>query len=173
MTSQELIQFSKSTVDALKCATNDRFSAVAVAAREAIDHDRTITVRCFADSLRAVTCGLGMSQAVLAAAIKAAKDSGDVEEAMTNAAHNLAKKAREARAAAIKTAANKSTVKALASVEDNLAKLAGRDKSDLLTQIETQRAYITSLANDLKVAREVLADLEARYLVEGKKALAS
>lgn len=170
---QEIITFSQSTVDALKSAAIDKFAAVATAAREAVDSDRKVTVRCFADSLRAVTVGLGMAQAVLAAAIKAAKDGADIEQAMTETAQSLAKKAREARAKASKNAAGKSTVKALSQIEDNLAKLAGRDKSNLLVEIENQRGYIATLVDDLKVAREVLAELEARYVIEQKTALKS
>ena len=171
MTNQELIQFSKSTVNALNSAATNRFSAVATAAREAINIDRTVTVRCFADSLRAVTVGLGMAQAVLACAIKAAKDGGDVEQAMSNAALTAATKAREARAKATVKADAKSAVKALMNVEETLATLAGRDKSTLLVEIESQRGVIDALVADLKTAREHLAKLEAKYLTEQKTAL--
>lgn len=173
MTSKELIQFSKPTRDALNSATINRFSAVATAAREAVDHDRTITVRCFADSLRAVTVGLGMGQAVLAAAIKAAKDGACVEEAMTAAAQTAASKARDARARAAKSAAAKSEIKALENIEGTLSALAGRAKSDLLVQIEEQRNKVSALVAELKSAREVLANLEAQYLIEQKAALKS
>ena len=173
MTIQELIQFSASTVNALNSAAVNRFAAVATAAREAVDHDCKVTVRCFADSLRAVTVGLGMAQAVLASAIKAAKEGGDVEQAMTAAALTAADKARKARARAAKTAAAKAEVKALADVEDTLAALAGRDRSALLVQIEDQRGVVADLVAELKTARETLADLEARYLTEQKAALKS
>jgi len=170
---QEIITFSQSTVDALKSATIDKFSAVATAAREAVDSDRKVTVRRFADSLRAVTIGLGMAQAVLAAAIKAAKENENVEDAMTVAARTAAGKAREARAKTTKKAADKSAVKALASVEETLFKMGGRDKSELLVKIESQRAVVAALVADLKSAREVLAELEAQYLIVEKKALLS
>lgn len=173
MTNQELIHFSKSTVDALNGAAVNRFAAVATAAREAVDHDRNVTVRCFAESLRAVTVGLGMAQAVLAAAIKAAKDGDSVEQAMADAAKTAAEKARKARARAAVKADKSAEVKALANIEGTLSALAGRAKSPLLVQIEEQRAKVASLAADLKSAREVLADLEARYIVEQKAALKS
>ena len=168
----QIIQFSQSTVDALNNAVTDRHAAVAAAAREAVDTDRTVTVRTFADSLRAVTVGLGMAQAVLAAGLKAAKTGQDVEQAMTDAAVVSAGKARDARARASKTAADKATVKALANAEDTLFRL-GRDRSDLLVEIETQRGIVAALLDDLKSARDVLADLEARYLAEEGKALKS
>lgn len=173
MNTQELISFSTSTITALNSAAVNRFAAVATAAREAVDTDRTVTVRTFADSLRAVTVGLGMAQAVLAAAVKAAKDGANVEEAMTAAALTAADKARDARARASKTAADKAEVKALANVEDTLCALAGRDKSALLGAIEEQRGVVAKLTADLKTARETLADLEAQYLTEQKAALKS
>ena len=173
MAHQELIHFSKSTISALNGAAINRFAAVATAAREAVDHDRTVTVRCFADSLRAVTVGLGMAQCVLAAAIKTAKDGGNVEEAMTAAALTAADKAREARARASNKAAAKVEVNALANVEDTLAALAGRAKSPLLVQIEEQRNKVATLVAELKTARETLANLEAQYLTEQKTALKS
>ena len=173
MNDRQIIQFSPPTVSALNGAAVNRFAAVATAAREAIDHDRKITVRCFADSLRAVTVGLGMAQGVLAAAIKAAKDGTDVEQAMTDAAKTIAAKARAARARASEKAADKATVKALANTEDTLAALAGRAKSSLLIQIETQRAVVAALLDDLKSARKTLAKLEAEYLIQQKGALKS
>ena len=168
MTHQELITFSTSTVNALNNAAVNRFSAVATAAHEAVDHDSTVTVRCFAESLRAVTVGLGMAQAVLAASIKAAKDGSNVETAMTDAALNAADKARKARARASKTAEKKSEVKAFMGVEETLFALGGREKSDLLVEIEEQKGKIDTLMSDLKSAREHLAKLEAQYLIEQK-----
>ena len=171
MTHQELITFSASTVNALNGAVTDRFTAVATAAREAVDHDRAVTVRTFADSLRAVTVGLGMAQAVLAASLKAAKEGSDVEQAMADAARTAADKAREARARASKTAEKKSAVKAFMGVEDTLFALGGREKSELLVQIEEQKGKVAALMADLKSAREHLADLETMYLTEQKTAL--
>ena len=112
-----------------------------------------------------------MAQAVLASAIKAAKDGGDVETAMTDAALTAADKAREARARASKTAADKSEVKALMGVEDTLFALGGREKSELLVEIEEQKSKVAALMADLKSAREHLADLETMYLAEQKTAL--
>ena len=171
MSNKELIHFSQSTIDALNGAVTDRHAAVARAAREAVDTDRTVTVRCFADSLRAVTIGLGMAQAVLASALKAAKEGANVEQAMAEAANERAKKARALRAKASTIKATKDKVKALASVEDTLHALAGRDKSPLLVQIEKQRAKVSALVAELKSAREQLANLEAQYLIEQKAAL--
>lgn len=171
MANKAIIRFSKATVDALNDAAVNKFAAVATAAREAVDHDRTVTVRCFADSLRAVTVGLGMAQAVLAAAIKAAKDGESVEQAMTDAATEAAEKARKARAKASKKAADKNEIKALENIENTLYALADRAKSPLLVQIEEQRDKIAKLVSDLKTAREKLADLEAAYLAERKMVL--
>lgn len=170
MASKELIRFSKSTIDALTNAAVNKYAAVATAAREAVDHDRNITVRCFAESLRAVTVCLGMAQAVLAAAIKAAKDGESVEEAMIDAAKTAADKARKARAKAAKSAAAKREVEALANIEHTLFTLGDRAKSDLLVQIEEQRDKIAKLVAELKSAREKLADLEAAYLAQQKAA---
>lgn len=162
----EIIKFSQSTITALNNAAINKFAAVATAAREAFDYDKKVSVRTFADSLRAVTVGLGMAQAVLAAAIKAVKENEDVEEAMANAALNAAHKARENRDKAKKRADAANAVKALSSVEETLFKLGGRDKSDLLVEIEAQRGVVADLVDSLKSAKEYLAELEARYLVE-------
>lgn len=162
----EIITFSVTTIERLNDAAVNRFSAVSIAAREAVDTDKSVTVRIFADSLRAVTVGLGMNTCVLSAAIKAAKDGASVEQAMTDAAVNAANKAREARAKAKKRADKSSAVKALETVEDTLAKLGGREKSALLVQIEDQRGIVSALVADLKKAREELARLEAQYLAE-------
>ena len=109
-----------------------------------------------------------MAQAVLAAAVKTAKDGGDVETAMADVAKTAADKAREARARASKSASDKAEVKALMNVEETLASLAGRDKSELLVQIEEQKGKVAALMADLKSAREHLADLETMYLAEQK-----
>jgi len=110
------IHFTAELVERLNGGLAAAHAAVAEAACAAAAQDPKVTVRAFADALRAAAPMLGTAQAVLAAAIKAAKAGKNVfavAEAMADAAAEKARKARAAR----ERAAAAAPVKALERAE--------------------------------------------------------
>lgn len=102
------ISFQPELVARLNGAIADAHAAVAEAAMSAVAQDLEVTVRAFATALRNAAPALGTNNAVLAAAVKAAKVNGatavDVAEAMAEA---IAKKREDDRIRAAKKASAK------------------------------------------------------------------
>lgn len=161
------ITFNPSLIKRLNNAFADAAAAVAEAALAAVAQDKRITVRAFASALRAVAPALGTNNAVLSAAVKAAKidkaTAVTVAEAMADA---LDKKRRDdAKRAADKreAAPQKALEKALNEVEE--CKLA------LRTPLEKAWDNYDTAKMAVSQAEQVLADA-VNALAEAEKALA-
>ena len=165
------INFQPELVKRLNGAMATASAAVAEAALSAVAQDKRVTVRTFATALRDAAPMLGTNNAVLTAAIKAAKVDkatlNDVAEAMAAA---LTKKRDDDRKRAADRAAaapGKALQKALAEVEeckramrtplevarDNLAQAEARVK-EVCAVLREERAK-------LRAARAELARIEA------------
>ena len=157
------IKFDKELVTRLNSAMATASVAVAEAAMSAVAQDRKVTVRTFASALREVAPMLGTNNAVLSAAVKAAKEKGavydDVARAMALAA--LKKRDDDRKRAADKRAAapQKALERAEAQVEE--CRKAMRTPVEVARDnYETAKMAVTQAEQALDVAVNALAEAE-------------
>lgn len=151
------IKFEKELVTRLNAATATANAAVAEAALAAVAQDRKVSVRAFAGALRAVAPALGTNNAVLAAAVKAAKvdkaTAVDVAEAMASA---LEKKRKDDR----KRAADKAAAKPGKDLERAQADV-DKCKLAMRTPLEVARDEVTLIEERIREMSSILRALRA------------
>ena len=166
MSDTNMIRFEKELVERLNSAMATASVAVAEAAMSAVAQNRKVTVRVFASALREVAPMLGTSNAVLSAAIKAAKEKGavydDVARAMALAA--LKKRDDDRKRAADKAATKPGKDLERAQAEVDACKLAMRSPlevaRDNVSQIEERIRELSGILRALRgVRREARAKL--------------
>ena len=146
------IKFEKELVNRLNGAMATASAAVAEAAMSAVAQDKRVTVRTFANALRDAAPMLGTAQAVLAAAVKAAKvDKATLDEVAAAMADAAAKKREDDRKrAADKAAAKPGKDLEKAQAEVNECKLA------LRTPLEKAQDELAEAEAAVKAAAAVL-----------------